>query len=337
VQKGRLAYKYIYKIIPLLFCLIINLTTANSQEVHFSQFYVSPLFMSPSFAGTTKGTRITANYRNQWPQVGHAYVTYAAGIDHSFTDLRNGIGFQAVRDEKGEVGLNNTFLHFQYSYVVVASRKMYLRPGIQFSYVFNGVDYSRLRLREQVLLDMPVPTARPEFTPYNYMDVATSILAYTNIYWIGLKADHLLRPTQIPDGETRLPLNFDVFGGFTFKFYNSINRVVDDNISCAIHLMWTDKFTQMDIGAMGLKNNIQMGLWYRGIPALKKNAGSDALIMSIGYIFYNFSIAYSHDFTISGLNNFSNGSDEVSLVYIFNQNQKSKKKKGAVKCPRFGR
>jgi type IX secretion system PorP/SprF family membrane protein len=321
-----------FSLIGILFFWLIE---TEAQEIHFSQFYASPLYLAPSFAGTTKGTRISAIYRNQWPQISNGYVTYACGVDHSFADFRNGIGFQVLRDEKGEVGLNDTYLTFHYSYVVFASKKVQIRPGLQFSYVMNGINYSKLRLREQVLYD--ITGTRPDFTPYNYMDVAFSVLAYTNDYWLGIKADHLMRPVQIPDGKVRIPVYFSVFGGGTKRIHNRFNKLTDDNVSYAFNYVATAYFSQFEIGLMGLRNSIQLGMWYRGIPAGKENPGSDAMIMSIGYLFYDLSIGYSHDFTISGLNNFSNGSDEVSLIFVFNQDQKSKKKHRAIKCPRFSR
>jgi type IX secretion system PorP/SprF family membrane protein len=288
-------------------------------------------------AGTTKGTRISANYRNQWPQISNGYVTYALGIDHSFADFRNGIGVQIIRDEKGEVGLNTTYLNFQYSYVVFASKIIQIRPGLQFSYIMNGINYSKLRLREQVVLGITVPMTMPDFTPYKYMDVAGSVLAYTRNIWLGVKADHLMRPAQVPNGKIRMPIAISIFGGATRKFRDRLYKLTDDNVSYAFNYYATANFSQLDVGLMGTRNNIQLGLWYRGIPALKESPGSDAMIMSIGYLFNNFSIGYSHDFTISGLNNFSNGSDEVSIIFIFNQDRHVKKKHSAIKCPNFSR
>jgi type IX secretion system PorP/SprF family membrane protein len=317
--------------------LVFLFFKSEAQEVHFSQFYASPLYLAPSFAGTTKGTRIAANFRNQWPQISHGYLTYAFGIDHSFADFRNGIGFQAIRDQKGELGLNTTLISFHYSYVVYASRKISIRPGLQFNYIMNGLDYSKIRTRDMIVLGTTVPMDLPQMNNYQYMDVAGSVLVYTNNLWAGIKADHLMRPAQVPNDKYRTPIYISVFGGFTQRFHNRLNKLTDDNVSYAFNYVATDQFSQLDVGLMGLKNNIQVGLWYRGIPAFKEHAGSDAMIISIGYIFYDLTIGYSHDFTISGLNNFSNGSDEISLIYVFNQDQKPKKKRAAIKCPRFSR
>lgn len=154
--------------------------------------------------------------------------------------------------------MNTTNLSFQYSYVVFAARKFQVRPGLQFTYVMNGVDYSKLRLREQVVLGIPIPTARPEFTPYNYVDVAASVLAYTNNYWFGIKADHLMKPAQIPNGKMRMPIGISVYGGGTKRIRDRFNKLSDDNVSYAFNFLSSAYFYQLEIGVMGLKNNIQL-------------------------------------------------------------------------------
>jgi len=42
---------------------------ANGQDPQFTQFYANPLYLAPSFAGATQQDRITAVYRNQWPEL----------------------------------------------------------------------------------------------------------------------------------------------------------------------------------------------------------------------------------------------------------------------------
>lgn len=318
--------------------LLFWILKIEAQEIQFSQFYASPLYLSPSFAGDTRGTRITANYRDQWPQIPNAYVTYSFGIDHCFPDYRSGLGLQFMRDQQGEVDLNTSYYSIHYSYDIFASKKIHVRPGLQIIYVSNSVDYSKIILRNnqnQLVNESSLPGATPDFTPYNYVDLATSILAYTNKYWFGTKFGHLMRPEQISNGSVRMPINIDVYGGVTLRFYNRLNKLNDDNIKLAFNYLSDANFNQFELGFMGLKNGIQLGIWYRGIPALKQNPGSDAIILSIGYIYDNLSFNYSHDFTISGLSSSSNGADEILLIYLFNQYQNIKKKRAAIKCPKF--
>jgi len=58
------------------------------QESQFSQFYSSPLYLKPSFAGANRWNGISTNYRNQWPSIGNSFVTYAFSYDHLFPTFK---------------------------------------------------------------------------------------------------------------------------------------------------------------------------------------------------------------------------------------------------------
>ena len=68
----------------LLFVLVLVVSTASAQDIHFSQFYSSPLNLNPALTGVMNcNQRVVANYRNQWSSVlkANAYNTYSASYD----------------------------------------------------------------------------------------------------------------------------------------------------------------------------------------------------------------------------------------------------------------
>ena len=54
-----------FAIISSLIC--ISTSDVYSQDAEFTQFYASPMFLNPAFAGTHMCPRLTLNHRNQWP------------------------------------------------------------------------------------------------------------------------------------------------------------------------------------------------------------------------------------------------------------------------------
>jgi len=59
-------------------------TLTKAQDIHFSQFYMSPLNLNPALTGVMNcNTRMVANYRNQWAAVlqANAYNTYSVSYD----------------------------------------------------------------------------------------------------------------------------------------------------------------------------------------------------------------------------------------------------------------
>ena len=61
--------------------LLLSMELTYSQDPEFSQFYANPLFLNPALAGSTICPRAIANFRDQWPSVGGAFVTYNASYD----------------------------------------------------------------------------------------------------------------------------------------------------------------------------------------------------------------------------------------------------------------
>ncbi|NCP46666.1 MAG: type IX secretion system membrane protein PorP/SprF, partial [Flavobacteriales bacterium] len=65
--------------------LLIVISTVNlfaQQDVHFSQFFSSPLTLNPANAGIYNGDlRAIMNYRSQWGSISEPFVTMAASVD----------------------------------------------------------------------------------------------------------------------------------------------------------------------------------------------------------------------------------------------------------------
>ena len=62
----------------------------NAQDIHFSQFYMSPLNLNPALTGVMNcNTRFVGNYRNQWASVlkSNAYNTYSQFTSHTSSDF----------------------------------------------------------------------------------------------------------------------------------------------------------------------------------------------------------------------------------------------------------
>ena len=79
----------------------------QAQDPQFSQFYANPLFLNPALAGFIDCGRVNLNYRNQWPSLANAYITYSASYDQNIPGI-NSIGqlrqFQNV--DQGQAGFN---------------------------------------------------------------------------------------------------------------------------------------------------------------------------------------------------------------------------------------
>ena len=137
------------KIKYILFYLILCIGFVNNiraQDPQFTQFYAAPLYLSPSFAGATSGSRAVLNFRDQWPAIPGAFITTAFSLDHYINSLKSGVGIIFLRDVAGTGKLGSTSFNAQYTYDLRATRKLHFRPAIQFGYSQRSIDFYSLTL-----------------------------------------------------------------------------------------------------------------------------------------------------------------------------------------------
>src|SRR5688572_25040889 len=104
----------------LIIALLTGVFTANAQDIHFSQFYSSPLTLNPALTGNFNGFyRVSGIYRNQWPGLTAskpAFSTPSVSVDLAL--LREkikhgslGVGVVFINDQQnGKTFNQNSFL-----------------------------------------------------------------------------------------------------------------------------------------------------------------------------------------------------------------------------------
>ncbi len=325
----------------LWFLLFFISISASGQAPQFSQFYAAPLTLAPSFAGSTNGSRIVMNYRNQWPQIPGAFVTYAFSFDHYFHNYRSGVGLLLMRDQAGSGRLANTRGGLVYSYNFKIDHNWTIRPGLQFVYEDRTIDPSRLIFGDQLRLDgnhASSSITNIEIDRTGYFDATSSVLIYSHNTWGGLTVDNMMTPNQsmTSNGEDRIPLKFALFGGYRFTYGSNYAQQIQESISIAALYKNQGKFNQFDLGVYWSRDPVSLGLLYRGIPIFNNHAAgimnNDAFVLMGGLRTNDLRIGYSYDFTISRLINNTGGAHEISIIYQFNQGAPSKAH-GRIPCP----
>lgn len=328
----------------IVICIFFDIIfLCQAQDPQFSQFYAAPLYLGPSFAGTTKGTRINLNYRNQWPALGKSFTTMAFSLDHYFHKFQSGLGVLFLRDRAGEGRLGYTNAGLQYSFDIFVNKKWRIRPGVHFIYTQRSINYSAL-----VLPSGDFQGSSTQIPPQEKVlafDFGSSAMAFSNIHWFGFSVDHLTRPnlSLFANESYKLPIKYQVFGGTRLTRKGRLIRTLDETLNASFLFKSQDRKHQLDIGAFWFKEPLMVGLWLRALPFYKIGdelmiMSRDALILMSGYRVDNLSIGYSFDLTISNLLiTKTAGSHEISIMYKFNQEWERKKRprKRALPCPSF--
>jgi type IX secretion system PorP/SprF family membrane protein len=330
------------KIITILIILLFAYKI-QAQDPQFSQFYSNYLYLAPSFAGLTDKNRLAFNYRKQWPEIEHGYQTCSVSFDKYVEKFRSGLGVLVYQDVAGTGRLRTTSLGLQYSFDFKVTEMWHLRPGLHFNYVQRAIDFNKLLWNDQISATGNATTTA-ETVPMEKVgdiDFSTSLLAYSDRFWIGAAVDHLLRPNQslyYYEEETgnpgKVPVKYTAFGGVKFIRQEHLLRPIPTSLQLAFLYRQQEKFRQLDLGLYWYRDPLVVGFWYRGIPLYKEVFNRDAFTILAGIKTRHVNIGYSYDFTISRLITNTSGSHEISMSYVF-RTRPIKHKPRAVPCPEF--
>jgi type IX secretion system PorP/SprF family membrane protein len=333
----------------LIVLLLFFCSVAHGQDPEFSQYYAAPLYLNPAFAGTSVDHRFIANYRNQWPNIPHAFETYALSYDYNLDQYNSGLGFLIMTDKAGSANLKSTQLNFQYAYKVRLSDKFILSSGLNFGIGSRSIDFNKLVFYQQLDFsqssdNLPPPPSNLDINGETYFDFGAGFLMYSRKVWLGFSMAHLNRPNRsLMEGESEIPVKTSMHGGVRIPLYHGVfKRERTASIAPSFVYKQQGNFDQLDLGTYFFYEPVVIGVWYRGIPIqqnAKDNISHDAVVVVLGFQLENMELSYSYDVTVSELGPISGGAHEVGLKFkIELANQvKKKKRERFIPCPTFGR
>ncbi len=314
------------KLLAILSVLTVGSIELMAQDPGFTQFYANPLYLNPAFAGTAKCPRICMNYRNEWPGLNNAYITYSASYDQHVDNLSGGIGILATSDRAGDGTLTTNRISGMYSYQLNVNREFSMKFGLEGTYHQKSLDWSKLTFGDMIDRRRGFVWNTSEIPVSNRaqaVDVSAGILGYSKRYFFGFAAHHITQPEEgfITKTNVKLPIKFTGHAGAMIPLEKGNETFISPNI---LYQRQQD-FQQLNLGLYFVKNKIVGGLWYRN---------QDAFIVLIGLQTKNFKVGYSYDVTVSKLANVSAGSHEVTMQLQFECKPK-KRKFRTVSCPSF--
>lgn len=335
--------------------MLLRVIPIMAQDPQFTQFYAAPLYLNPAFAGAIDHSRAIFNGRVQWAGLSKPFVTYAASVDHNMEKYKSGIGLIAMLDKAGTGALTNSTIGAIYAYKIKISSKWVVRPAVQFAYSSRSINFYDLTFRDQLDLQAGSPLTTSEtFDKDNrvsYFDFSAGALAHSETFWIGLVTHHLNTPDEsLNEGGSIVPIKTTLHGGMKIDLassvYRSHGKSREHSLTPTFLYKMQGKYDQLDFGLYYHHEPLVIGVWYRGIPLLKKYepgyGNNDAMAILLGLKQDDFTIGYSYDLTVSRLGaTRTAGSHEISLSYTFpnnkniNHKKRMRKKDMVIPCPKF--
>lgn len=329
-------------ILIFIFTIISGASIIKAQDMHFTQFFSSPLYLNPAFAGANVCSRVSTAYRNQWPGVSKTYSSYLLSVDHYIQQFNIGVGLLFGNDVAGTGDLSTTIINPIFAYELKVNRKVSMRFGVQPGVGMKSINFNALLFGDQIARGGNVTTLETPTQSRTYFDIGAGTLLYTRKYWLGASVYHLTRPdvALMGNGEGVLPIKYSLHGGAKYVFNpKEKNLYAQRSISPAFNYRGQREFDQLDIGFYFTQYIVNIGLWYRGIPILKAYqpgySNNDAIAVIIGIKTDRFNIGYSFDYTISQLTGLTHGAHELTLSYQLCKFKKRKRTRMQVPCPKF--
>ncbi len=308
---------------------VLHAVQLRAQDLHFSQFFNSPLTTNPANTGFIPDAdyRLGASYRNQWSSImAVPYKTVSAFADAQvFRDrLENGwlgLGAVILNDKAGSGSLQSTKLYGSLAYHQMLGLSSLLSAGFNLGWANKRIDPNALKFPDQFdghFFDNSLPTEVVlTNTSVSYFDMQVGMnYAYFPREYIyinaGYSIHHVIKPKESffdkKDIDASIPMRHIAFVNALLKV--NPNLIVNPNMYFTTQAKAIDFMgglnANYNLGNQGEKQLIA-GLYYRY---------QDALIPMLGLEINNIRFTFSYDITVSSLKNYNNyrGASEFNLI-----------------------
>jgi type IX secretion system PorP/SprF family membrane protein len=316
------------KILLLTILLATMAGYGHAQDLHFSQYFNTPLLVNPANTGFNPDYdfRLGANYRNQWANVGNPYKTMSVwGDTKMFTNrFENGwigVGASLLKDAAGSGSLTATSGYATIAYHQMLGYNSLLSGGFGLGFVNKRIDISKLTFDNQWngrFFDATIPSNEPfSYSQTSYLDLQMGLnyayFASEKVYFnAGVSIMHINTPRESffdPSvSDNRIERRYTAFLNSNIKIQDM--WIVNPNIYVSkMGNAWETVVgfnANRDLTGNGVSQLI-IGLYYRN---------KDALIPIVGYQVNDLKITVNYDATISTLGglNGTRGAYELSIV-----------------------
>ena len=328
---------------------LFSLNTLFAQDIHFSQYYNSPLRMNPALCGIfNQDARLIGNSKLQWQSVPVGYKTFSVSYDQKVFSKNRTTGFYAFGvnadyDWSGYSNLSNTNLILTGAYTQKLGDLSLISIGFQTGVIYRDFSYNKLTFDHQYNGNVFDPKIGIDETFESRSAIALDLSTGINYRY------------QLSDKRTK----FDVGAGFFHPHKPNVAFSKNDFVALkpriSGYLLSTVKASKNIDGIVNLfgqnqghYNEVYAGGGIRYYFSQKKYHESsmfigahyrfsevqDAIIPMVDFEVKNWRVGFSYDYTISGFSVANNhrGGPEVSVQYFINNVKSIKASKN---CPIF--
>jgi type IX secretion system PorP/SprF family membrane protein len=338
--------KQFAKYIIIVLCVAAS-GDGYAQDLHFSQFFNSPLSTNPANTGFIPdgNYRVGVNYRNQWSSIPVPYKTMSAFGDvqlfrEQLTYGWVGVGGMVLRDVAGAGDLTSTKAYGSVAYHQLMGESSLLSAGFNVGMANKRIDIAKLTFDNQwngYFFDSQLQNGEPiTQTGITYFDMQVGMnyayfpneLVYING---GFSVHHVNKPKEsFYASDNQIERRYIGFLNASLKLTNNIiaNPGAYFSTQAKSQEIMFGGYVQYNLSGDGDKQLLG-GAYYRW---------NDAAVFLVGYQMSNVRLNFSYDVTASSLAIYNNrrGAYELGLVYTgLYGNRSFSGAKRTTLCPTF--
>ncbi len=281
--------------------VVLTMPAFAQHQSFYSQYIYSGLLINSAYAGSQDALNLTAAYRNQWTGFNGTPKNLSFAAHSPLRNKKLNLGLVVSNEQFGISSSTSIDMAFAYR---IKLKEGKLSFGLQAGMNLLKNDWTQIKTT-----DANDPSLVSRLETQNIPKFGAGLYYYNKLFYAGLSLPTLY---SFKDKGTYAPAALTAYSGFLIR----INEDVAIKPSALVkHLPGSP--LQWDVtGTFYLSKIFGLGFGYRSNDAIY--AFLDLKINE------QFNLGYGYDFTTSKLRNYTGGSHEIMLRYLFKYNVQSK-------------
>ncbi len=321
-------------LLALIFFGLSQFAANAQQDAQYSQYMFNSLVINPAYAGYKEAYNISLLNRNQWVGFSGAPKTQSIIADGSFSkDDKVGLGLSIVNDKIGLQG--QTSVYGNYAYRLKVGKSSRLAFGLAL-----GLSQNNLNNNGAVTEDPNDPNFVGGKLNYVTPDAKFGLFFSNDKFYAGASATNLLSAAiNYQDAGKNVFARKGRHAFLTAGYLMDLNPTVKFKPSFMVRDDGRGP-TNIDLNTFFLiKEMVWLGASYRTgayfrdnpdveINSLKQNSIVGAVEL---FVSKKYRVGYAYDYSLSDINDYSNGTHEISLGLILPKTKST----DAIPTPRY--
>jgi len=319
-------------VLYLSFVLTLCFIKVAAQDIHFSEFYLSPIINNPALTGVfTEDYKAGAIYRSQWNTVTTPFTTSLIDIETKIkvNEVNDYVSFGLLgySDKAGSIGFQTTGFYpaINYSKSLEDKYTSYISFGFTGGLIQRNMDISKMTFDEQYVNGNYDPSSATGEQILNnkisYWDLGAGVSFNSSFdmdnkanYFLGAAAYHFTSPKNSVYGDATSNLKI------RWVFNGGVNYEMNEEYAIQLYanIMSQKPYQEVVVGGMGKwtvpgpSNDpefaLSMGAFYRV---------NDAIIPTVRITFKKTTIGITYDVNNSTLKDATKaqGGFEMSIFF----------------------